>query len=202
MVNVAILASGSGTNFEAIVKVFKKRKQRRVNICLLITDKKHAYARVRARKYKVKDIFIDPRQFASRAAFEKEIVRVLEKERIGLIVLAGFMRILTSYFVKRFKNKILNIHPALLPSFRGTHAIERAYRHGVKVTGVTVHFVDDKVDHGPIIFQKSLEVKPGESCARLEQRIHRLEHHLYPKAVAHFCEGKLKIRGRRVEIRR
>ena len=198
--NIAILASGRGTNFEAIVKAVKKGKIPKAEIKLLITDREDAFVRRRAKRFKVKDVFVDPKKFKSREDFDRFVVKILKKEKIELVVLAGFMRILSKYFVNQFKNKILNIHPALLPAFKGKDAIKRAYSYGVKVTGVTIHFVDEKVDHGPIIIQKALEIKKGESLEELEERIHRLEHKLYPYVIRLFVEGRLKIRGRGVEI--
>lgn len=198
--NIAILASGRGTNFEAIVKAVKKGKIPQAEIKLLITDREDAFVRRRAKRFKIKDIFVDPKKFKSREDFDRFVVKILKKEKIELVVLAGFMRILSKYFVKQFKNKILNIHPALLPAFKGKDAIKRAYDYGVKVTGVTIHFVDEKVDHGPIIIQKSLEIRKGESLEKLEERIHRLEHKLYPYVIRLFVEGRLKIKGRHVEI--
>ncbi|MFH1768176.1 MAG: phosphoribosylglycinamide formyltransferase [Candidatus Omnitrophota bacterium] len=198
--NIAVLASGNGSNFEAIARACRKGRLGKVVVKVLITDKEHSYVRTRAKKFGIKDIFIDPARFSSRRAFEKEIVKVIEKDNIELIVLAGFMRILTPYFVRRFKNRIINIHPALLPVFRGTHAIERAYKRGVKVSGVTVHFVDEEVDHGPIILQEKLAMKEGEGLESFEQRVHRLEHKIYPEAIRLFCERKLKAEKRTVRI--
>ena len=167
--NIAVLASGRGTNFEAIAKAVKKGEIAQGKIKLLITDKEDAFVRERAKRFKIRDIFVDPKKFKSREDFDRFIVRLLKKEKIELVVLAGYMRILSSYFVKQFKNKILNIHPALLPAFKGKDAIRRAYEYGVKITGVTIHFVDEKVDHGPIIIQKALEIKKGESLEELER---------------------------------
>ena len=200
MKNIAVLASGRGTNFEAIAKAVK-RGFIRAKLKLLITDKENAGVRERAKKFAVKDIFIDPRNFKSRQDFDREVVRILKKEKINLVVLAGFMRIITPYFVKAFKNRILNIHPAILPSFKGVGAIERAYNYGVKVTGITVHFVDEGVDTGPIILQEALKIREKESLQSLEERIHKLEHRLYPLAVKLFSEKRLKIKGRKVEIK-
>lgn len=200
MINIAVLASGRGTNFEAIAKAVKTGKIKKAKIRLLITDKKDAFARIRAKKFKIEDIFINPKEFKTREDFEKKLIRILANEKIELVVLAGFMRILSSYFVKKFKNRALNIHPALLPVFKGTKAIESAYCYGVKVTGVTVHFIDEKVDHGPIVLQESLKIKDGESLAELEERVHSLEHKLYPEAIKLFAEGKLKLKGRRVKV--
>ncbi|OQX87418.1 MAG: phosphoribosylglycinamide formyltransferase [Candidatus Omnitrophica bacterium 4484_70.2] len=198
--NIAILASGKGTNFEAIVRAVKKGDIRNVQVKLLVTDREEAFVRKRARRLKIKEVFIDPSNFSFREDFEKALVRVLVREKVELVVLAGFMRILSSYFIKKFKNKILNIHPSLLPAFKGVNAIERAYKYGVKITGVTVHFVDEKVDHGPIILQGAVKVKPGESLEEVEKKIHKLEHNLYPQAIKLLVEKRLKIKGRCVEI--
>jgi len=198
--NIAILASGKGTNFEAIVRAVKKGDIRNVQVKLLVTDREEAFVRKRARRLKIKEVFIDPSNFSFREDFEKALVRVLVREKVELVVLAGFMRILSSYFIKKFKNRILNIHPSLLPAFKGVNAIERACKYGVKITGVTVHFVDEKVDHGPIILQGAVKVKPGESPEDVEKKIHKLEHKLYPQAIKLLVEKRLKIKGRCVEI--
>ncbi|OPX29644.1 MAG: phosphoribosylglycinamide formyltransferase [Candidatus Omnitrophica bacterium 4484_171] len=198
--NIAVLASGNGTNFEAVVRSAEKGKLRNAKIKILISDKEESFVQKRAKKHNIKSVFVDPKGFSSRTLFDKEVVRILRKEKIRLVVLAGFMRILSPYFVKAFKNRILNIHPALLPSFKGESAIKKAYKYGVKVTGVTVHFVDNDVDHGPIIFQEALKIKEGESPESLEKRIHRLEHKLYPEAIKLFIQGRLKVRGRKVAI--
>jgi len=180
--NIAIFASGSGSNFEALVKA-NRRKSFKANIKLLITDKEAAYARIRARKFDIPEIFINPKDFSSREEFDAHIVSILKKEKIDLIIFAGYMRIVSSVFVKAFKNKIVNIHPALLPAFPGTHSIERAYNEGCKVTGVTVHFVDEQVDHGPIILQKAIEIKEGMNLQELEAVVHKVEHTLFPRAI-------------------
>ena len=197
--NLAILASGGGTNFEALVKAVRREKIK-VNIKLLITDKQNSFVRKRARRLGIKDIFINPKNFKSRLLFDKEIIKILRKEKIKLIALAGYMRVLSPHFVKSFKNKILNIHPALLPSFKGGTAIEDACNYGCKVTGVTVHFVDEKVDHGPIILQESLEISDKVTPKALERKIHKIEHKLYPLALKLCAEKKLKIKGRHVKI--
>jgi phosphoribosylglycinamide formyltransferase-1 len=144
-------------------------------------------------------VFIDPKSFKSRLDFDKALVRILREEKINLVVLAGFMRILTPYFVGEFRNRILNIHPAILPAFRGQNSIKRAYGYGCKITGVTVHLVDNAVDRGPIILQDIVPIEENMPLAELEEEIHRLEHKLYPLAIKLFIDGKIKIRGRRVK---
>jgi phosphoribosylglycinamide formyltransferase-1 len=152
-------------------------------VTLLITDRKDAFARVRAKREEIKERFIDPAAFASSEKYEDRLGKILERERIDIIALAGYMRILGKEFVRHFKHRIINIHPALLPSFRGAHAIADAWRAKVKETGATVHFVDEKVDHGPVILQERLKIRSKDSLKTLEVKIHRLEHRVYPRAL-------------------
>ncbi len=197
--NIAVLASGSGTNFQALVKAIGKQKLK-AKISLLITDKKNSFVRKRAKNLGIRDIFINPKEFKSDREFNREIVKVLKKERIDLVILAGYMRVISPFFVKSFNNKILNIHPSILPAFKGTEAISRAFKYGCMVTGVTVHFIDEKIDHGPIILQETVEIKKGMSEEKLEEKIHRLEHKLYPQALKIILDKKVRLRGRHVEI--
>ena len=197
--NFAVLASGRGTNLQAIINAVKNRKIK-AYLKLVVSDKKDAYALTRTRKAGIKNIFIDPAPFENREDFDREILKSMKNEKIDFVVLAGFMRILSSYFIRAFKNKILNIHPALLPAFKGAHAMKDTYDYGAKVTGVTVHFVDEKVDHGPIILQEALAVHSGDSLGTLEKRIHAVEHQLYARAIDLFARKRLKISGRKVKI--
>ncbi len=199
MKNMAVLASGNGTNFQALAKAIGKQKLK-AGIKLLITDKRNSLVGKRAKSLGIRDIFINPKEFKSRLGFDKKIVKILRKERIDLVMLAGYMRIISPFFVKSFNQKILNIHPALLPAFKGTKAISRAFNYGCKVTGVTVHFIDEKVDHGPIILQETVEIKKGMSEEKLEEKIHKLEHKLYPRALKLILDKKVRIRGRNVKI--
>ena len=197
--NIAVLASGNGSNFEAIVQA-QKRGYIKANIKLLLVNKANAFVRQRARRLGIREIFLNPKNYPQPLDFDRAIVRVLKKEKIHLVVLAGYLRVLSSYFVKSYKNRILNIHPALLPSFKGIDSIARAFRYGCKITGVTVHFVDEKVDHGPIIFQEPIRVEKGVSLSGLEKKIHQLEHKLYPLAIKLVSEKKVKIKGRYVSV--
>lgn len=199
MINIAVFCSGNGSNFQAIVDSVK-RGEIQAKINLMVCDNPGAYALERARKEGIKSVLIERKKFRTREDFEAEIIRNLEREDIELICLAGFMRLVSPSFVQRYRNRILNIHPALLPSFKGTHGIKDALDYGVKVTGVTVHFVDEKTDHGPIILQQALEIKDDDTEESLALRIHEIEHKLYPRAVKLFVEGRLKIEGRRVKI--
>ncbi|MCF7870560.1 MAG: phosphoribosylglycinamide formyltransferase [Candidatus Omnitrophica bacterium] len=197
--NLAILASGNGSNFEAIIKAVKKGFLN-LDYCILVTDKRNSFVRERAKKHQIKDIFVDPKKFKSKKDFDKKLIQILNKEKIKIVVLAGYMRILSPLFLNRFKNKILNIHPSLLPSFAGKNAIEDAYNYGVKVTGVTVHFVTQKVDQGPIIAQKTVFIKSNMELKELEKEIHKTEHKLYPKLLKKFLENKIEVKGRHVKV--
>jgi phosphoribosylglycinamide formyltransferase-1 len=198
-VNIAIFASGRGTNFSAIVRA-KKSGRIPADISLLVCDNPKAPVIGKARRAGVGVFLIKQEDFANKRDFEDRIIQRLEEKTIELIVLAGFMRMLSLEFVQRFKFKILNIHPALLPSFKGTQGIEDAFGYGAKVTGVTVHFVDEQMDHGPIILQAAVKIKEDDTLESLEARIHKIEHKLYPEAVRLFVEGKLRVEGRRVRI--
>lgn len=194
--NFAVLASGNGSNLQAIIDA-KKKGRIKGELKLVISDKADAKALVRARKAGVKSVlFVNPKDFPSREDFDDELVALLRKEKVGLVVLAGFMRILTPVFVKAFRHKIVNVHPALLPAFKGGRAVKDALAHGIKVTGVTVHFVDEEVDQGAIIAQAPVAVKSGDTVESLSRRIHKVEHVIYPKAIDLFLRGKLKISGR------
>lgn len=197
--NIAVLASGNGTNFLALAKAIKTQKLNAV-IKLLITDKKTALARKKAQQLNIQDIFINPKKFKTRTSFDKEIVKILKQEKITLVMLAGYMRIVSPFFIKNFKQKILNIHPALLPDFRGIDAIGRAFRSDCKVTGVTVHFVDELIDHGPIISQKTVKITSNMNEADLEKKIHKVEHQLYPYVLKLILENKIKVKNKNVKI--
>ena len=194
--NVAVLVSGSGTNLQAIIDSDIEC----TNIAVVICNNPEAYAITRARNSDIPVEIVNHRDFDSREMFERELVNRLDKYSVDLIVLAGFMRVLSSYFVNKYKLRIINLHPALLPSFPGMHAARQALEHGVKYTGCTVHFVDDGIDTGPIILQSVIEVNDNDSEESLLERIHKLEHKIYPEAIRLFCEGRLSVVGRRVYI--
>jgi len=197
--NIAVFASGKGTNFSAIIRAVKKGKIK-ANLSLLVCDNPKAGAISRAYRAGIKVVKILREDFGTKKDFENKIIQHLEENKIDLIVLAGFMRMLSSEFVARYKNKILNIHPALLPSFKGEEGIKDAFDYGAKVTGVTVHFVDEEMDHGPIVLQQAVEIKENDTLESLEAKIHKVEHKLYPEAVRLFVEGKLILEGRKVRI--
>lgn len=197
--NIAVFASGRGTNFAAIARAVKRGKLS-ADISLLVCDNPKARVIVKAKRVGVEVFLIKRQDFASKRDFEERIIQRLVEAKIDLIVLAGFMRILSPEFVQRFKFKILNIHPALLPSFKGTEGIKDAFDYGVKVTGVTVHFVDEEMDHGPIVLQEPVRIKEDDTLESLEARIHKIEHKIYPQAIRLFIENRLKFEGRKVKI--
>jgi phosphoribosylglycinamide formyltransferase-1 len=198
-VNIAIFASGKGTNFSALARAVKKGAIK-ANLSLLVCDNPKAPVIAKAKRAKVKVALVERNNFSTQKDFEDKIIQYLIEDKIDLIVLAGFMRILSQEFVGEYKNRIMNIHPALLPSFKGAQGIEDAFSYGVKITGVTVHFVDEKMDHGPIILQQAVKVEEEESLESLEAKIHKVEHKLYPEAIRLFVEGKLRLEGRKVKI--
>lgn len=189
--NLAIFASGNGSNFSAIIRAIKKRKIK-VKSVILVCDKPDAFVIKRAQKAKVPIILARGEDFTSKLNFEAAIIQRLKDYKINLIALAGFMRILSPSFVKKYRNRIMNIHPSLLPAFKGAHAIKDAFDSGAKTTGVTVHFIDEKVDHGPVILQQKVMIRKNDTLTRLEKRIHAVEHKLYPEAIKLFIRGKIK----------
>lgn len=196
-IRVGVLVSGRGSNLQAILAVTKKRNYP-AEVVLAISNVSGAPALARAEKAKVATSVVNHLNFSNREAFELEIVRQFKKAKVDLVCLAGFMRIVSAVLIRAFPNRILNIHPALLPSFPGLHAQQKALEHGVKVTGVTVHFVDEGTDTGPIVLQQAVEVMDNDTEETLSARILKWEHKLYPEAIALVAEGKVKIRGRRV----
>ncbi|PIP19987.1 MAG: phosphoribosylglycinamide formyltransferase [Candidatus Omnitrophica bacterium CG23_combo_of_CG06-09_8_20_14_all_40_11] len=197
--NIAVFASGRGTNFGAIIKATKLGKIK-ANLSLLVCDNPKAGAIGRAKRAGIKIALVKREDFTDKKDFEAKIIQHLEENKIDLIVLAGFMRMLSPEFVRRYTGRILNIHPALLPSFKGSRSIKDAFDYGVKITGVTVHFVDEKMDHGPIILQKAVQIQEDDTLESLEKKIHKIEHRLYPQALRLYVEGKLKLEARLVRI--
>ncbi|MFH1395472.1 MAG: phosphoribosylglycinamide formyltransferase [Candidatus Omnitrophota bacterium] len=197
---IAVLVSGNGSNLQALIDAEKSGSLAGGEIVVVISDNPDAFALTRAKKAGIESIVLEKQDFKSREEFDKELVRKLKDRKIELIVLAGFMRILTDTFIEEYKNRILNIHPALLPSFKGTQGIKDAFKSGVKITGVTVHFVEKEVDGGPIILQSNVCIDGQDTEESLEEKIHIEEHKLYPVAVRLFVEGKLKIEGCKVKI--
>lgn len=199
MKRIAVLASGRGSNLAAILKAVKKGEIAG-EVALMISDRSDAPALEIARDNGVKALHIDPKGFNSRESYDQFLISTIKDDQIDLVVLAGFMRLLSPLFVQAFPLQVLNIHPSLLPAFPGTDGIEQAFNYGVKVTGCTVHFVDEGLDSGPVVLQEAVPVIQRESVKTLQQRIQALEHRLYPIAIDLFCRNKLKVEGRRCFI--
>jgi len=176
---------------ENILRNVRERKIA-AKAALVVSDNPQAYALKRAEKYDVECVVVDRKRFESKAAFEAEIRRHLERKKIDYIILAGFMKILSPSFVKAYRFRILNIHPALLPNFPGAHAIQDAWEAKVKTTGVTVHFVDEGVDTGPVILQRKIPVEATDTLETVEKKIHAVEYELYPEAINLVLKGKAK----------
>jgi phosphoribosylglycinamide formyltransferase-1 len=194
IINIAVLASGSGTNLQALIDA----SDLGAGICLVVSDRPGAAALRRAEAVGIKSRVVPWADFDSRAEFTKTILGEIESSGAQAVVLAGFMRVLSGELIGVFRNRVLNIHPSLLPAFPGANAVQQALDQGVKVTGVTVHFVDEEVDHGPIIAQRAVPVLPDDDLASLHARIQVEEHDLYPRVVGAFARGELNVEGRKV----
>lgn len=188
MKKIAVFCSGYGSNLEALA-VAARRGRLGAQIALVVCDNPKAYALRRAKKHGIPAVLISPKLFDSRQTYERLILRILKLEKVDAVVLAGFMRIFTPVFIRGYKNRILNIHPSLLPRFKGAHAIRDAFDAEVRWTGVTVHIVTQDVDAGPILAQKKVLVSARDTLASLEKKIHKAEHALYPVAVRRFLKS-------------
>lgn len=198
--NIAVFVSGNGSNLQALLDAEKAGGLGKGRITLVVCDKPKAFALERAEKAGVKSVLFEKKDLTSREEFDKAVIAELDKAGIELVVLAGYLRILSDNFIDKYRGRILNVHPALLPSFKGLHGIKDAFDYGVKLTGVTVHFVDRELDSGPVIFQGAVEIGEKDTLETLEAKVHKKEHELYPRAVKLFVEGKLRIEGRKVRI--
>jgi phosphoribosylglycinamide formyltransferase 1 len=197
---VSFLVSGRGSNFKAIAEKILAGEINAV-LGILISSKKDAKALNIADKIGMESFFIDPASFSSRKDHEKSMVKLLKKYNTDLVVTAGYMRVLTPYFVKEYRYKIMNIHPALLPSFPGTDAQKQAFNKGVKITGCTTHFIDEGTDTGPIILQTSVPILGNDTVETLSARILKEEHKIFPESVKLFCDDRLKILGNKVILK-
>jgi len=203
--NLAVLASGSGTNLQAIIDAIKKKKLKaRINI--VISNNRDAYALKRARKNKIKSLHLSQKNFVSIKEFDRKLISILKKEKIDLVALAGYMKKLSPKVVRAFNNKIINIHPALLPRYGGKgmygiHVHKAVLKSKTKTTGVTVHLVDEKYDHGPIIFRKEIPVHDNDTAENLQKRVLKIEHRVYPYVIGFFARNKILIKGRKVYIK-
>jgi phosphoribosylglycinamide formyltransferase 1 len=200
MARIGVLASGRGSNLQSIIDNVGSGFIPRSEIVLVISDKEDAYSLERARNNKIEAVFLDPKAYMTRQEYDQKAADLLLKRRVDLVLLAGYMRIVTPVLIGAFKNRIMNIHPALLPSFPGLHAQKQALEWGAKVSGCTVHFVDEEVDHGPIILQAAVPVLEEDTEKTLSKRILEQEHIIYPQAVQWFVEGRLRVKDRKVKV--
>jgi len=202
---IGVLLSGSGTNLQSLIDSTKSGE---INgeIAVVISDKEDAYGLERARMNGIDAVFVDAKWYENRTAFNDEIVSVLKKHGVVLVVLAGYLKILSPEFIGEYRNKIINIHPSLIPSFcgkgyYGLRVHEAVIEYGAKITGATVHFVDEEADAGPIILQDAVEVYRDDTPEVLQQRVLKIEHRLLPAAVKYYCDGRIETDGRKVKIR-
>ena len=197
---VGVLASGGGTDLQSIIDA-SESEMINAEVVVVISDYKDAFALERAEKHKIKAFFVNPKEKSSKN-LDKEIDKILEEIKVELVVGAGYMRILNSYFVKKWYGKLINIHPSLLPSFKGINGQRDAFNYGVKISGCTTHFIDEKMDHGPIILQAAVKVMPDDDKDKLAHLILMVEHQILPRTVDLFAQGRLKIDGRKVTIKK
>lgn len=198
---LGVLASGRGSNLQAILDAIDAGHCP-ARVAVVVSDRAGAQALDRARRAGVEAAHVDPHAYPDRAAFDAALAEVLEKHGVELVCLAGYMRLLSPEFVAAYRGRILNVHPALLPAFPGLHAQRQALAHGVKVTGATIHVVDEGVDTGPIVLQAPVAVREDDTEETLSARVLNEEHRLYPQAIRLYAEGRLHVEGRRVVIER
>jgi phosphoribosylglycinamide formyltransferase-1 len=199
VLKVGILASGEGTNFQALSDACDAGYAPAV-ISVVLCNRAQAGVLRRAERAGVEAVFVDPSAACSREEYDRMLMSYLDKFEVDLVCGAGYMRLLSADFVRSYENRILNVHPSLLPSFPGLHSVRQALEWGAKTTGVTVHVIDRELDHGPIVCQRALDVLPGDTLQSLETRVHLVEYALYPKALKLWAEGRVHIEGRRALI--
>jgi len=200
LLRVGVLASGRGSNLQALLDA-GSRPDYPARVVVVVSDREDARALARARAAGVSSLFVNPKDHGDRAAYDAVLTKTLEHHEVGLVCLAGFMRILSPVFVRAWQGRLMNIHPSLLPAFPGLHAQRQALDHGVRIAGATVHFVDEGVDTGPIVLQAAVPVEATDTEETLAARILIEEHRIYPEAVRLFAEGRLHVTGRQVSIR-
>ena len=198
--SLGVLISGGGTNLQAIIDAIERRDLP-AQIRLVVSNRRDAYGLVRAQRHGLSTAVLSHTGFASREEFDHHLVTLLRDHKVELVILAGFMRLLSARFIQAFPQRILNIHPALLPAFPGLHAQRQALERGVRISGATVHLVDEAMDHGPIIMQAAVPVYPDDTEDRVSARILAQEHRIYPAAIKLFAEGRVVVQDNRVRIR-
>ncbi len=201
---LGVLVSGRGSNLQAIIDEIEAGTLK-ADVAVVISNKQRVPALERAKRHGLPTVFLDPQSVADasdpRHAYDRKLLETLQDYRVQLVVLAGYMKIVTSLFIDAYASRIMNIHPSLLPSFPGLHAQRQALEHGAKVSGCTVHFVTEGMDTGPIILQQAVPVEEGDTAETLSERILKEEHRLLPRAIRLFAEGRLTVEGRVVHIR-
>jgi len=200
LLKLGVLISGNGSNLQSIIDHIEKSSLK-ATIKIVISNNPDAFGLTRAKKHGIPVVVLKNGDFKNKEDFDLELIRILRNNEVDLVILAGFMRIITPAFLKAFSGKIMNIHPALLPSFPGLHGQKQALEYGVKISGCTVHFVDEGVDTGPIIIQSAVQVFDNDTEETLATRILKEEHRIYPQAIQLFAEGKIEIKGRKVHIK-
>jgi len=203
MIKLAVLASGGGTDLQSIIDASEKNEID-AKVVVVISDRENAFALERAKKHSIDACFVNPKN-KNREEHEKEVSEIIDKHNVDLIVLAGYLRMLTPYFISKYRNKIINIHPALLPFFGGKGMYgERVHKavldSGMKISGCSVHFVDESIDGGAIIIQKAVEVKDDDTVEILASRVLEEEHKILPEAIQLFAEKRLRIEGKKVRV--
>src|SRR5688572_647248 len=198
-VPIGVLISGSGTNLQAIIDAIEAGKLD-AKIAVVLSNKADAQGLARARQHGISTEILNHKNFSSRETYDEAVVSLLRGRGVELVVLAGFMRLLSPVFIKAFSNRIMNIHPALLPSFPGLQVQKKAVEHGVRFSGCTVHFVNQECDEGPIIIQAVVPVFSDDTDETLAARILKQEHRIYPRAIQLYAEGKLRVEGRKVFV--
>lgn len=196
---LGVLVSGRGSNLEAILDAIKQGKLS-ARVAVVISNKKDAAALERAARYQVPALFLDPTQYGRREEYDAAVLQQLKEFGVEFVVLAGYMRLVTPTLIQPYHDRIINTHPSLLPAFPGMHAQRQALSYGVRVSGCTIHFVDEEMDHGPIIAQASVPVFEGDTVEQLSERILAEEHRLLPQVLQLYAEGKLTVDGRKVHI--
>ena len=197
---IAVFVSGSGTNLQTLIEQLHQDGRSGIDIAVVISDRQKAYALTRAARAGIPTHIVRTQDFENRVDFDAEISRLIERYAAELIVLAGFMKLFQPPFVRKYQNRIINVHPTLLPAFPGAHPVADTLAYGVKIAGVTVHFVDEGIDSGPIIAQATVPVLDTDDEESLHNRIQVEEHKLYPKAIKWYAQGKLKVEGRKVIV--
>ncbi len=196
---IGVLVSGRGSNLQALIDAYQSGKIEG-HIALVISDNPNAYAIERCKKHKIPYKVVLRKDFPSKRDFEREMVRLLKEKEVELVVLAGFMRVLSGEFLSAFPMRVINIHPSLIPAFQGLNAQKQALDYGAKITGCTVHFVSEELDNGPVIIQACVPILPEDTEESLSERILKFEHRILPQAVKWISEGRVKIDGRKVVV--